>query len=482
MDFTASMSSNNWQPPAPTPCERPLGAFALLRTIYNNPLEAWTREHFEQPIVISRLLSTQIAVVSEPSAIRRVLLDNAINYQKDWLQQRVLSNGLSGGLLSAENEQWRMQRRSLSPVFARKTVMGFAPAMMAAAEDLIKQWQDQNVVDVAADVTRLTLDVLRRTVFSEGLGGDPEEFRIVMTEFFNAIGRIDALDVIGAPNFLPRLGRWKARSALRFFNTSVDKIITTRRRNLAEDPSSVPKDILTLLLQARDPETGQRMSEAEIRANIITFISAGHETTANTLSWSLYLLSQSPTWRERVAAEAHREFQGPVETLVDRLIETRAVIDEAMRLYPPIAAISREATGPDDLCGIAIKPRDMVVVSPYVLHRHYRLWDRPHVFDPQRFLDPERDKIDRYSYLPFGAGPRICIGATFALQEATLVLATIMRQVTFELVPGHRVWPLLRVTLRPQGGLPMIVRRRMADSEVSRAERTALKEAQLVRR
>jgi cytochrome P450 len=476
------MSSNDWQPPAPTPCPRPLGAFALLRTIYNNPLEAWTREHFEQPIVISRLLSTQIAVVNEPAAIRRVLLDNASNYHKDWLQQRVLSNGLNGGLLSAENEQWRMQRRSLSPVFARKTVLGFAPAMMAAAEDLIKRWQDQSVVDAAVDVTRLTLDVLRRTVFSEGLGGDPEEFRIVMTEFFNAIGRIDALDVIGAPNFVPRLGRWKARSALRFFNSSVDKIIATRRRNLAEDPSSVPKDILTLLLQARDPETGQRMSEAEVRANIITFISAGHETTANTLSWSLYLLSQSPKWRERVAAEAHREFQGPIETLVDRLVETRAVIDEAMRLYPPIAAISREAMGSDELCGVAIKPRDMVVVSPYVLHRHFRLWDRPNDFDPSRFLDPGRDKIDRYSYLPFGAGPRICIGATFALQEATLVLATIVRHVTFELVLGHRVWPMLRVTLRPLGGLPMIVRPRVADAGVSGTERTPLKEAQLVRR
>jgi cytochrome P450 len=480
MNLTALMSSNEWQPPAPTPCARPLGAFTLLRTIYNNPLEAWTREHFEQPIVISRLLGTQVAVVNEPSAIRRVLLDNADNYQKDWLQQRVLSNGLNGGLLSAENEQWRMQRRSLSPVFARKTVMGFAPAMMAAAEDLIKRWQDQNVVDTAADVTRLTLDVLRRTVFSEGLGGDPEEFRIVMTEFFDAIGRIDALDVIGAPNFLPRFGRWKARSALRFFNGSVDKIIAARRRNLAEDPSSVPKDILTLLLQARDPETGRGMSEAEIRANIITFISAGHETTANTLSWSLYLLSQSTTWRERVAVEAHREFQGPIETVVDRLTETRAVIDEAMRLYPPIAAISREAIGPDELCGVAIKPRDMVVVSPYVLHRHYRLWDRPDVFDPRRFLDPGRNKIDRYAYLPFGAGPRICIGATFALQEATLVLATIMRHVTFELVPGHRVWPILRVTLRPQGGLPMIVRYRVVDAEVSGTERTALKEAQLV--
>ena len=161
---------------------------------------------------------------------------------------------------------------------------------------LLEHWHgcDGTIVDAAADVTRVTLEILRQTIFSEGLGQDPEKFRIVMTEFFDAIGRIDALDVIGAPNFLPRAGRWKARSALRFFDSAIDTIIATRRRTLAENPISVPKDILTLLLQAQDPETGRAMSEAEIRANVITFISAGHETTANTLTWSLYLLSQSP--------------------------------------------------------------------------------------------------------------------------------------------------------------------------------------------
>src|SRR5262249_19911222 len=161
------------------------------------------------------------------------------------------------------------------------------------------------------------------------------------------------------------------------------------------------------------------MTESEVRANIITFISAGHETTANTLSWALYLVSQSPRWRDLVAEEAAREFAGPVDTLADRLVLTRAVIDEALRLYPPIAAISRSALGPDELAGVAVKRGTMVVVSPYVLHRHRTLWKDPDIFAPERFLNGEREKIDRYAYLPFGAGPRICIGATFALQEAT---------------------------------------------------------------
>jgi cytochrome P450 len=472
MNFAPVANIDDWCPPAPRPRTRPLGPIALLRTIYNNPLEAWTQAHFEEPLVVMRLMGVQAVVVNEPSAIRHVLLDNANNYHKDWLQRRVLSNGLEGGLLTAESEQWRMQRRALSPVFARKTVRSFAPAMMAAAEELITQWQGREggTVDVAADVTRLTLEVLRRTIFSEGLGGDPEEFRIVMTDFFNAIGRIDALDVLRLPNFLPRTGRRQARPALRFFDAAMDKIIATRRRHLCEDPASVPKDILTLLLQAKDPDTGRGMSETEIRANIVTFISAGHETTANTLSWSLYLLSQSPTWRERVAAEAKREWQGPIDTLADRLVETRAVIDEAVRLYPPIAAMSRAAIGPDKLCGITIKRGAIVAIAPYVLHRHRALWDRPDVFDPTRFLNGARERIDRYGYLPFGAGPRICIGATFALQEATLVLASIIRSVTLELASGHKVRPILRVTLRPHGGLPMIVRRRIADIHTDRAQ------------
>jgi cytochrome P450 len=338
--------------------------------------------------------------------------------------------------------------------------MSFAPAMVSAAEALLREWHEGDVIDAAASMTRLTLDVLRRTIFTTGLGGDPEEFRIAMTEFFNAIGRIDALDVLGAPGFLPRIGRWKARAARRFFACAVDKLISGRRQQLAHDPATAPDDILTLLLRAQDPETGQAISETELRANIVTFISAGHETTANALSWSLYLLSQSPFWCERIVAEARREMPGPVETLADRLVETRAIIDEAVRLYPPIAAISREAIGADELCGTAVRPGDIVVIAPYVLHRHRTLWRQPDVFDPSRFLGGRREAIDRYSYLPFGAGPRVCIGAAFALQEATLVLVTLMRHVSLELAPGHSVWPMLRVTLRPEGGLPMIVRRR----------------------
>jgi cytochrome P450 len=451
--------TRSFRPPAPVPRAEPLGPIALLRALRDNPLEAWTRKHFENAVVIAKLPFGQVAVVSDPGAIQRVLLENVANYRKDLLQRRIVAGALNNSLLTAETEQWRFQRRALAPMFARKTVQGFAPAMVQVADALVARWRRWNgeIVDAAAEVTRVTLDVLRQTIFSDGLGRDTEDFRAAMRSYFDTIGQIDPFDLLNLPDIVPRLTRWKARPALRFFESAVDAIIARRRQRLAEEPDSVQRDILTLLLEAHDGETGCGLSEIELKANIITFIAAGHETTANALSWSLFLLSQSPQWSERLAAEAEREFDGPPEGLSDRLVATRAVIEEAIRLYPPLAAVSREAIRPDELAGHAIAAGTMVVIAPYVLHRHRNLWENPDLFDPTRFLAGARDKINRYAYLPFGAGPRICIGATFALQEATLVLGTIMRHFRLKLAPGFSIWPLQRVTLRPRGGLPMLI-------------------------
>ena len=257
-----------------------------------------------------------------------------------------------------------------------------------------------------------------------------------MKSYFETIGRIDPFDMLGVPDFVPRPARWKLRPTLRVFESAIDAIISTRRHRIASDPDSAPRDILTFLLEAADPETGDVLSEAEIRANILTFIAAGHETTANCISWSLFLLSHSAEWRERVQSEADREFDGALDGLADRLVETRAVIDETNRLYPPITAISRVAIGRDELAGEPIKPGTMIVIAPYVIHRHRALWPKSDIFDPNRFLGDARETIDRFSYLPFGVGPRICIGAAFAIQEASIVISTIVRNLRLETVPG----------------------------------------------
>lgn len=451
------------RPPAPVPRAELPRPLALLKLLSTNPLEAWCRVHFEQPIVTLSLLTRRLALINEPNAIQRVLVGNVGNYRKDFLQQRVLSAGLSDGLLAVEDEQWRAQRRTLAPLFSRKNVASFTPIMMTAAEALVGRWRglaDGAVIDVAAEVMRLTLFVLEQTIFSDGLGRDPDDVRRAMTDYFNMIGRIDPFDMLGLPNFIPRLSRLRAPSIRRFLNATVDAVIARRRRRLGEDPAGAPRDLLTLLLEAQDPQTGTGMSEAEVKANVLTFIAAGHETTANALTWSIFLLSQAPEWRERVADEARRAIGGPIEGLYERLVETRAVVEESMRLYPPIVAISRVALGPDDLAGQPIERGTIAVIAPYVLHRHRLMWPRPNVFDPNRFLGSARETIDRFAYLPFGIGPRTCIGAAFALQEATLVLAVLMRDVDMAVAPGHVVWPVQRVTLRPRNGLPMVIRRK----------------------
>jgi cytochrome P450 len=334
--------------------------------------------------------------------------------------------------------------------------------MTGAAEVLIERWAglgEDATIEVGAEMAKVTLDVLERTIFSDGFGSDAEVIRIAMATYFNTIGKISPLDVLGVPDFVPRLSRTRIRSTLNFFESEVDRVISARRQILAKQPDEAPNDLLTHLLQAFDSET-EGITEGELRSNILTFIAAGHETTANTLSWAMFLLSQSLQWRQRIEDEVDREHIGGVNGLSDRLVETRAVIEEAIRLYPPIAAISRVALDGDDLGGEHVRRGSLIVISPYVLHRHRLLWERPDVFDPRRILGIDRSRIDRFAYLPFGVGPRKCIGSIFALQEATLVLATIVKNFSFELSPGHAVWPTLRVTLLPANGLPMRIRKR----------------------
>jgi cytochrome P450 len=449
----------SYRPPAPSPRPNSLGAFRLMVALKRNPLECWADAHFEKPVVAGGLPFTHVLLVNEPRAIARVLLENAANYRKDSLQRRILSAGLGDGLLSAEGEQWRIQRRTLAPVFARKNITAFAPDMMRAAQALVERWraQQQSIIDVSSEMSRLTLEVLQQTIFSDGLGRDAEQFRIAMRTYFDTIGRIDPLDVLGVPAFVPRTTHWRVRSTLRFFESAIDDIIRTRRSRMSASTNTAPNDILTLLLRALDPDTGSRMSEIEVRSNILTFIAAGHETTANLLTWALFLLSQSSDWRERIEAECERELGGVVEGMAGRLHLTRAVLDEAARLYPPIAAISRVAVDADELAGEPVKRGSLVVIAPYVLHRHRLLWPDPDRFDPGRFLGTQRDAIHRYAYLPFGAGARTCIGSAFALQEATLVLAVIIQNFRLQLAAGKRVWPMLRVTLRPEHGMPMMI-------------------------
>ena len=428
----ARRTARGFVAPAPAPLPGPLGTVKLLRELRRNPVATWTRLHFDKLLLSGESILGKIVVVSDPALIKHVLVDNAANYPKDRLQHRVLSSGIGRGLLLAEGEQWRRQRRALAPLFNPRTVAGFELAMADVAADLVRRWagrRDGRRVDVAEEMAHTTLRVLARTIFSEGLNRRTEEFAEAVTRYLEAMGKIDPLDILDMPEWLPRIGKLRARPALKFFDDVVSGMIADRRALMARDARAAPRDLLTLLLEAADPETGQGLSEEDVKANIVTFIAAGHETTSNTLTWALYLVSQDEDVRARLENEVDRVLAdrrlSPGD--LDRLVYTRAVIDEALRLYPPAATLTRDAAGPDQIGDLRVKAGGRIVISPWVLHRHTKLWAAPNVFDPTRFLPENRGCIDRFAYLPFGAGPRVCIGASFALQEAVTILATVVR-------------------------------------------------------
>src|SRR5208282_1001770 len=290
-----SKASRPYVPPFPRRPERPRGALSIIFALRRNPIEIWCEADFERPVSIGRSILGLRGAAHDPAAVRRIFLDNAANYRKDDLQIRVLRPGLGNGLLTSDGEDWRVQRRALAPLFSPRQVAEFAPAMQRAARAAVERMsrrRDGAVTEVSALMSRMTLEVLEQTLFSQGLGREPSAFRRAVTSYFETIGRVDPLDLLGAPAFLPRLRRRGGRASLEFFDSAVDAIVEKRRALLCRG-AEAPHDLLTLLLSARDPENGSGMADLDVRANIVTFINAGHETTANALTWTLFLLSQS---------------------------------------------------------------------------------------------------------------------------------------------------------------------------------------------
>ncbi len=456
----ATVHPTSFRPPVPKPHNKPLGPFQLLMALRRNVLEIWSKPDFELPMQVRRTIVDKRALVSDPVGIRHVFLDNAKNYQKNELQLRMLRPALGAGLLTSNGDDWKRQRRILAPLFSAKQIQTFNAAKVRVAAHAIERLQlhmDGSVVDLSLEMGRLTLEMLEHTLFSQGLGRDTSEFQSAITQYFDTLGQLDVFDMLGLPNFLPRMNRLRGRATLKFSERVVNDIISTRR-HLLSSGNSAPQDILTLLLEAQDPDTGQFISEAELRDNIVTFIGAGHETTANALTWTFYMLSQAPDWLSRVEKEIDAQFD-PTDP-VNSLPITKAVLEETLRLYPPVSMMSRVALNDDVVSGVDISAGTIVTVAPYVLHRHLTLWESPDVFNPERFLGENRSKIDRYAYLPFGVGPRVCVGASFAMAEMLVILGTFLQRYRFDLVPGHPVAPEVRLTMRPAHGMKMHIFKR----------------------
>jgi cytochrome P450 len=318
--------------------------------------------------------------------------------------------------------------------------------------------------DISHDMTELTFEILATTLFSGEVVTDGVDFAADVDELLSTMGSVDPLDLLKAPEWMPRIRRWRGRKVLEKFRNVVRNTMDERRKKLRSNPEDVANDFLTLLLNA---EGADGLTADEIEDNLITFIGAGHETTARALGWTIYLLSRAPHERAQVEDEIDtvlKEGPEPVKWL-ELMPKTRAVFEEAMRLYPPAPSINREAIESEMFTfqngdKVEIEKGTTLLVMPWTLHRNRIFWENPNAFVPSRFWPENRGNIDRYQYLPFGAGPRICIGATFALQEAVIALALLMKEFRFDATPSLAPWPVQKLTVQPQNGLPMNVTRR----------------------
>ena len=468
--MASTESPDLFEPPAPLPRPVPPSKLGIIRTVLRNPLELWGVPSYTLPWIETRFFGRTTIIVNDPGLIRHVLVDNVANFAMDEVRQLVLRPILRDGLLTAEGDVWKRSRKAMAPVFTPRHARGFARQMLLKSEEFAERFDtgeaEGTVRDIAADMTALTYLILSETLFSGEIATEGQDVAADVDALLHHMGRIDPLDMLAAPAWLPRLTRIGGRQVLAKFRALVRSTMEKRKAAIARDPQSAPRDFLTLLLEVEGP---QGLSTEEIEDNILTFIGAGHETTARALAWTLYCVANSPTIRTAMETEIDsvlKDGADPVDWL-ERMPLVRAAFEEALRLYPPAPSINRQALKRDrfeapDGTAIDIRKGATIRIMPWTLHRHELYWENPRLFDPRRFLPENREKIGRFQYLPFGAGPRVCIGATFALQEAVIALAVLMRRFRFDTAGGARPWPVQKLTVQPAGGLAMRVSRRAA--------------------
>lgn len=442
-----------------TPLDRRVGNLAFFATLLRNPLRVLPAAVYEEGLVVSGRAGRKVYWITDPSLIKTVLLDKRETFHRTSITQRILGPLLGKGVLTADGADWKWQRQTAAPVFRHTDLLGYVPTMVEAAQRLLCHWRTSEAAlrDVDRDMTLVTFDVISHTLLP---GGDAHIGPLIArstVDYQRPLGWQMAYANFRLPHWMPHPGMLKMHVAQRQLRSAVAALVAERRASPA-----AKDDLLERLLHARDPESGGRMSDELLIDNLLTFFLAGHETTAKALTWTLYLLARAPEWQDRIQAEVRRVAGdapiGPEH--IDKLTITTQVLKESMRLYPPAPIMSRQATVDTDLAGIPIKSGTQIIIPIYAIQRHRRYWSNPDFFEPGRFAGESEAKIARYHYMPFGAGPRICIGMAFALIEGIASLATLVRAASFATTPDHQPEPVSRVTLRPLGGMALTVRMR----------------------
>jgi cytochrome P450 len=447
-------------PPKVVPPAKPLGRLGFMASFVQNPLNSLPQSVYEEDFVAYENGPAPLIWITEPSLIKTVLLDKREKFPKT-TQIRLLGPLLGKGILTSDGQEWKWQRQTSAPIFRHQDLLAMVPGITKCAEDMVAEWRAAGggARAVDKDMTKVTFDVISATLLPSGDGHVAPAIEGAAGKFQQGTAWALLYNLLKVPHWMPRPGRGSGNEAIRTLRSSTAKLIAERRAM-----QDRPDDLMQRLMDAKSPDTGELMSDEQLIDNLLTFYLAGHETTAKALTWTLYLLARAPEWEALLADEVERVTGGASvgPEHIDKLVLTTQVIKESMRLFPPAPMMSRVAGEDIDVGGHKVPKGSQVIVPIYAIQRHRKRWEDPDRFDPTRFAPDKEAKISRYQYMPFGAGPRICIGMAFAQIEATAILATLVRAARFAARPGLAPVPLARVTLVPKGGMPLTVTMRDA--------------------
>ncbi|MBO6858971.1 MULTISPECIES: cytochrome P450 [Roseibium] len=449
--------AEDFVPPYPFRYEKMPPVWSLIGMAKRNFLSIWGVDDFQSRLRSKKIFTRELVICNRPDVVREAFQTNHEVLQRKSPQMRhALQPLLGDGLFISDTETWAKRRKVVAPIIHGSRVKGFAPIMIETIEEQRADWASQGEgaeVDALADMAHLTAEIICRTIFGRQLGKDhAAEVVQGFSDYQRHIDQVDILSLFGLPEWLPRFRGRAIKKPVERIMTVLDKIIANYEAQKEKGEASV----IGGLLEARD-ENGEPLSREAIISEAAVIFMAGHETTANTLAWAWFLLSQCDKSRANLQAELDTVLAGRSPTFQDvpNLPYTKAVIEETLRLYPPVPILAREAMADTSIGGKSVPKGSLVMVVPWLMHRNPVLWSKPDVFDPGRFLNPKSKKPNKYGYVPFSIGPRICAGLQFGMTEAILSLAILAQDFELKLKDGTDVQPVARLTLRPGENLPM---------------------------
>lgn len=450
MTIAAHNFEETTAPPTLQPPERALSPLRFLVAMVRNPITVWPKQVCETSIYVQDVAGQTIAFVTDPELLKIVFDPSSDLYPKNPLEDRLYRPLMGEGILNAQGDLWRWQRRAVAPLFRPSAILGQVPQMVAAADRILTKWREagpESIQPIDPAMMRATFEVVSQALLPDDGSFEMSDIERWTTEYLAGSSWDIVYAMLKVPRWMPHPRRRRALSAARNIRTVLGQLIQQRLRKPCDG-----EDLLGRLLATADPISGCPMASHRVLDNVITFLIAGHETTYSTLTWTLYLLARSPEWQKKVRDEVSALTQGgPVTSEhLDKLSVCSQVLKEAMRLYPPAPILSRVCTKRVELGGRQFAPGTMFFVPIYAIHRHRKLWDDPDAFDPSRFELKREAAHSRYAFMPWGAGSRVCIGAAFSMMEATVILATLAQTVRFSLTTDREPLPLARITLRPK--------------------------------